>query len=55
MSDRLPDVLVKERQMPVLVVSFMLVVVCAFGACRARHLAQQRQEVRDVSHELTAR
>ena len=49
MSYRLPDVLIQERQTPVLVISLMLVAVCAFGACRARQMAEQGPEVREAS------
>jgi hypothetical protein len=49
MSYRLPDVLIEERQTLVLVVSLMLVAVCAFGACHARQLAERGQEVREGS------
>jgi hypothetical protein len=49
MSYRLPDVLIEERPTPVLVISLMLVAVCALGTFRARQLAAQGPEVREAS------
>jgi hypothetical protein len=41
MGYRLPDVLIKDRQTPGLVISLILVAVCAFGVCRARQLTEE--------------